>query len=212
MYDEWKPIYTALVADIMDQMGHRNQSMDRDVRPIHPDNWFAGPAVTLDAVPCIESKPDPYAKIFVAYERMSPGDVVVIATNGELVSGIWGELLSTAARARGVEAVVTDGLVRDVRKMAEMGFGCFCKGFSPLDCAGRCLADRVGEPIICGGVRVHPRDFVVADYDGVVVVPAAIRDEVLRRAQEKLAGENVVRQELEEGRSIREVFDQYHIL
>ena len=212
MYEEWKPIYTALAADIMDQLGHRDQAMEHTIRPARADTWFAGPAVTLDAYQRDEPIPDPYGKIFEAYNLMKPGEVVVMATNGEVRSGLWGELLATAAQVCGVNAVVTDGLVRDVRAMNEMGFDCFCKGYSPLDSAGRCYPTEVNVPVHCGGVQVHPGDLVLADYEGVVIIPAAIQDEVLRQAQEKLAGENIVRDELAAGHSPREVFDKYGIL
>ena len=212
MRDEWKPIYTALAADIMDQMGHREQAMESAIRPSREDTWFAGSAVTLNAVANSDPVDDPYGKIFEAYDLMSPGDVVVIATNGEYRSGLWGELLSTAAACRGVSSVVTDGLVRDIRQMNDMGFACFCRGYSPLDSAGRVLPDAVNTPVTCGGVRVEPGDLILADYEGVVVVPAAICDEVLRRALEKLAGENTVRDELAAGHSPRDVFDRYGIL
>ena len=74
------------------------------------------------------------------------------------------------------------------------------------------MPESVNEPILCGGVQIHPGDFVLADYDGVAVIPAAIKDEVFRKAQEKLEGENTVRDELAAGRSPREVFDEYGIL
>ena len=103
-------------------------------------------------------------------------------------------------------------LVRDVRQMNAMGYHCFCKGYSPLDSAGRILAKTINQPITCGGVQVHPGDFILADYDGVAVIPAAIKGEVHKKAMEKLAGENVVRDELAAGQSPREVFDRYGIL
>ena len=96
--------------------------------------------------------------------------------------------------------------------MNEMGFNCFSKGYSPLDSAGRIVPESVNEPILCGGVQVHPGDFVLADVDGVAVIPASIKDEVFKKAQEKLEGENTVRDEFTAGRSPREVFDQYGIL
>ncbi|MBM3278287.1 MAG: RraA family protein [Candidatus Handelsmanbacteria bacterium] len=212
MHEEWKPVYTALVCDIMDQLGHRDQAMIPQVRPTRHDTWFAGPALTLDAHATSENLPDPYGQIFAAYDQMKGGEVVVLATNGELRSGIWGELLSTAAAARGVKSVVTDGLVRDIRQMDQMGFGCCCRGFSPLDSAGRCVARAVNVPVNCGGVLVHPGDFVLVDFDGVAVIPAAIRDEVFRKSMEKLEGENTVRDELAAGHSPRAVFDKYGIL
>ena len=102
MYDEWKPIYSALVTDIMDQLGYRDQAMTSDIRPSRPDAFIAGPALTIDAYADTSPDPDPYGQIFAAYDQASPGDVFVIATNGEERSGLWGELLSTAAQARGV--------------------------------------------------------------------------------------------------------------
>ena len=212
MYELWRPIYTALAADVMDALGYREQALDHGVRPAHPASSFAGPAVTLDAHRHEEPHDDPYGLIFEAYDRVRPGDVILVATNGEVRSGLWGELLSTAAAARGVNAVVTDGLVRDIRQMNDMGFHCFCRGFSPLDSAGRILPTGVQVPVTCGGVRVEPGDFVLADYEGVVIIPAAIRDEVRTRCLEKLEGENRVRDELASGRSPREVFDEYGIL
>lgn len=212
MYEEWKPIYTALVCDIMDELGYRDQALEHTIRPTREDTWFAGPAVTLDAYARSEPVADPYKHIFAAYDQVSSGDVFVVATNGEQRAGLWGELLATAASVRGVNAVVTDGLVRDVRQMNEMNFGCFCRGFSPLDSAGRCYPTSVNEPITCGGVLVQPGDFILADIDGVAVIPAPIRQDVFSKATEKLAGENIVRDELAAGRSPRAVFDQYGIL
>ena len=212
MYDEWREIHTAVAADILDSLGHRHQAMEHTVQPSRPECAFAGPAVTLDAYADESAHDDPYGKIFEAYELVRPGDVIVVATNGEHRSGLWGELLSTAAAARGVHAVVTDGLVRDIRQMHDMGFHCFCRGYSPLDTAGRCVPRSVQVPIECGGIRVEPGDFVLADYEGVVVIPADLLEQVRAKCLEKLAGENTVRDELAAGRSPREVFDEYGIL
>ena len=212
MYEEWKPIYTALAADVMDSLGRRNQILEHQVRPATAATWFAGPAVTLDGYESQETSDDPYGMIFSAYDDMNQGDVVVIATNGELKSGLWGELLATAAQVRGAVGVVTDGLVRDVRQMNEMGFGCFSRGPSPLDSAGRCFVTEHGVPITCGGVQIRPGDLILGDHDGVAVIPAAVIDEVYRLSREKLEGENTVRDELTAGASPRAVFDKYGIL
>ncbi len=212
MHEEWKPIYSALVTDIMDALGHREQAMTPDIRPCSADAHIAGPALTLDAYPNTDPHPDPYGQIFAAYDETKAGDVFVVATNGEQRAGLWGELLSTAAQAQGVNSIVTDGVARDVRQMNEMNFNCFCTGFSPLDSAGRIITKKINEPIVCGGVQVHPGDFILADFDGVAVIPAAIKDEVLKLSMEKLEGENTVRDELAAGASPREVFDKYGIL
>ncbi len=212
MHEEWKPIYSALACDIMDQLGYRNQAMAYDIRPGQPESSIRGTAVTIDAYASHQPHPDPYGQIFSAYDLAGEGDVFVIATNGECKSGLWGELLSTAAQARDVNSVVTDGLVRDIRQMNTMNFNCFSKGFSPLDSAGRIVPESVNETIMCGGVQVNPGDFILGDFDGVAVIPAKIKDEVFKLSTEKLKGENVVRDELVKGKSPREVFDEYGIL
>ena len=212
MHEEWKPVYTALVCDIMDQLGYRDQAMTYDIRPSHAECWIAGSALTLDAYANHEPHPDPYGQIFAAYDIASAGDVFVVATNGECKSGLWGELLSTAAQARKVNSVVTDGLVRDIRQMNQMNFNCFSRGYSPLDSAGRIIPESINQPIRCGGVHIKSGDFVLADFDGVAIIPANIKDEVFELAMEKLEGENTVRDALASGRSPREVFDEYGIL
>ena len=212
MHEEWKPIYTALAADVMDGLGLRNQILEHTIRPATTTTWFAGPAVTLNGFESHEPSSDPYGMIFAAYDDMKEGDVVVIATNGELKSGLWGELLATAAHARGAIGVVTDGLVRDVRQLNEMAFGCFSRGPSPLDSAGRCLVTEHSVPITCGGVEIQPGDLILGDCDGVAVIPADLVGEVYRMSVEKLEGENTVRDELAAGASPRAVFDKYGIL
>ena len=212
MYEKWKPIYTALACDVMDQMGYRHQAMEHHIRPSQPDSWLAGPATTLDVWADPTPSDDPYGMVFEAYNQVEKGNVIVIATNGEHQSGMWGELLSTAAQAQGVNAVVTDGLVRDIRLMDQMNFSCFCRGYTPLDSAGRSLAKAVNTPVQCGGITVQPGDFVLADFEGVAVIPADIVEAVYQKSMEKLEGENTVRQELADGHSPREVFDKYGIL
>ena len=212
MYNEWQPIYTALAADILDSMGYREQTLEHTVRPSPASAGFVGPALTLDAFENTDPHPDPYQKIFAAYDVMKRGDVVVVATNGELRSGLWGELLATAAMARGVEAVVTDGLVRDVRLMDDMRFHCYSRGYSPLDSAGRIVVKDIQVPIYCAGVHIAPGDFMLADYEGIVVIPASIIDLVHSKCMDKLAGENTVRDALATGRTPREVFDEFGIL
>ena len=83
MYEEWKPVFTALACDVMDKMGYREQAMDSGVRPAQEGQQVAGRALTLDAHATTEDDEDPYGQIFEAYDHMQPGDVVVIATNGE---------------------------------------------------------------------------------------------------------------------------------
>jgi regulator of RNase E activity RraA len=125
---------------------------------------------------------------------------------------LWGELLSTAARAHGAVGVVLDGLTRDAAKIMDLDFSVFAAGFSPLDSKGRLETVSHGQPIRIGDCVVRPGDLVFGDVDGVVVVPQELADEALKRALEKVSGENRVREELARGRSARDVFAEYGIL
>lgn len=153
----------------------------------------------------------PYRRLLASFPRMAPGDVVVIAGE-ESWSGQWGELLSIAARARGVAGVVCEGLVRDVDQICDMGFPVFARGASPLDSAGRQEVETSGEPVEIGGVDIGPGDFVIGDSMGVVVIPGELAEKVVVAAEEKRDGESTVRRELERGDPIEEVFDRHGIL
>src|SRR5262249_29659291 len=125
---------------------------------------------------------------------------------------LWGELLSTASRARGAVGAVIEGLTRDANRILAMDFPVFATGFSPLDSKGRLDGISHGQPIRIGDCVIHLGDWVVADIDGVVIVPAGLAEQAFAKALEKISGENRVRAELAKGRSARDVFDQYGIL
>lgn len=205
-------LHTALVSDVLDALGHRVGVLDFRIRALTSPRPLVGRAFTLESAPIDEPEEVPYEQLLAAFRHLSPGDVVVLATNGELTSGIWGELLATAARARGATGAVTDGLTRDVVQLEEMGFPVFARGPSPVDSAGRQAVHAFGEAVLCGGVEVRPGDLVLGDAMGVVVLPAALADEAVRRAEEKASGENVVRGELESGHDPAEVFARHGIL
>jgi regulator of RNase E activity RraA len=205
-------LFSAVLADVLDGLGHRGCALPVDIRPLKPDWKLFGRAVTLSAV-AVRKVPDkPYAVELACIDSLKPGDVLIATTNGERKSALWGELLSTSARAHGALGAVIDGLTRDTGKILAMDFPVFASGFSPLDSKGRVDAIHFNEPIYIAHCRVRPGDCVFGDIDGVVVVPAELADQAFSRALEKVSGENRVREELAKGRSAREVFDEYGIL
>jgi regulator of RNase E activity RraA len=203
---------TAVLADVLDGLGQRRCAMPAAVRPLRPGDRLLGRAATLSAVPVAAESARPYAVELECIDALRPGDVLVATTNGDRSSALWGELLSTAARARGAVGAVIDGLTRDAAKILDMDFPVFAAGFSPLDSRGRLDGIAHGQPIRCGDCVVCPGDWVVGDIDGVVVVPAALAERALALALEKVRGENCVREELRQGRSVREVFAEHGIL
>ncbi|MDG0812669.1 RraA family protein [Cohnella rhizosphaerae] len=127
-------------------------------------------------------------------------------------TGCGGELLSTASKMRGARGAIVDGLIRDTKKILELGFPVFATGTKPVDSQGRGLVIEYDIPVKCGGVLVHPGDVIFGDRDGIVVIPAALAEEAFRRALDKATRENHTRDELLQGRTLRQVYDKYGVL
>jgi 4-hydroxy-4-methyl-2-oxoglutarate aldolase len=202
----------AVVADCLDRLGLRDQVMHPRLRPLAPTHRFAGRAhtaevVTVDRVP--EDRAEHYRGEIQAVDTLQPVDVLIAST---CQGSFWGELLSTAAQYRGARGIVGDAYTRDVQQILDLGFPGFFAGIHAADSLGRIDVASVGTPVTCGDVLVHEGDYVLADYDGVVVVPSARIIELLERAEEKAARETDVRGALAGGDTVREVFDRFGIL
>jgi 4-hydroxy-4-methyl-2-oxoglutarate aldolase len=207
-----RQLYTAVISDSLDELGYRDQAMSHSIRPLFPEVCLAGWARTVVCVDVEDIPDDPYAVEIEAVDSLLTGEVAVISTGGSVRNAPWGELLSTAAMARGARGAVVDGLVRDVRKIEKLGFSVFATGIKPVDSKGRGLVVNYNVPITCGGVNVLPGDLIVGDYDGVVVVPAVLVSEVLERAVRKVSSENHSREELLRGAFLRDVYEKYGVL
>lgn len=208
-------VYTAVLSDVMDDMGYANQALRPFVRPLNDALSFVGRARTGLYAPsyhALEGE-NPYEIEIRLLDDLKPGDVPVIACDGPTDRmAPWGELLTTAAMARGAVGCVTDGLVRDIRHIRAAGFPVFHGGIGPLDSKGRCRMIEMDRPIECAGVRVLTGDTIVGDADGVVVVPQAIASEVFARAIDKISRENCTRDELRAGALLSEVYEKYGVL
>ena len=207
-------LYVAVVSDVLDSLGHTNQAMAADIRPLDDSLVLAGYARTglYQDIYHVTQGENPYELEIALIDDLSADNVPVFACGASGRIAPWGELLSTASRARGAAGCVTDGLTRDIRAIREMRFPVFHGGIGPLDSKGRGKASQIDVPIECGGVRIEPGDLVFGDADGVVVIPAALEQQVLASAFEKVSGENKTRQDLANGVKLREVFERYGVL
>jgi len=205
-------LYAAVLCDALDQVGLRDQAMRADIRPVYPEAVVVGRALTVLSVDMYEEVEDPYEKEIESVDLLKPGDVLVASTGRSSRTCFWGELLSTAARARGAYGAVIDGYTRDVRRIVEMGFPVFATGMKPVDSNGRGLVMDYNCSVNCGDVVVHPGDIVFGDIDGIVVIPKEAEREVIERAAEKVTGENTTRDELREGAYLRDVYAKYGVL
>jgi regulator of RNase E activity RraA len=208
-------IYSAVLSDVLDGMGRCHQAMRPFVRPVDDSLVMMGRARTgLYAVTYSHKDGDnPYELEMDLVDGLTPGDVAVLGCNGPTERlAPWGELLSTASRMRGAHGCVTDGLVRDLRRIKEMRFPVFHGGIAPLDSKGRGRMIEIDTEILCAGVRVRSGDIVFGDIDGVIVIPQEIEAEVLDQAVRKVTSENDSRRELLEGRLLHEVYEKYGVL
>jgi 4-hydroxy-4-methyl-2-oxoglutarate aldolase len=205
-------LYSAVVADALDRLGIRANAMAPRIRPLYPTAKLAGFAATAQ---CVEADSPParredwYKGELEAVDALAPGDVMVVST---CRGCYWGELLATASRYRGARGIVLDAYTRDTVALIEMEFPTFVAGISPQDSLGRIEVDTVGVPIECGGITVHPGDLVLGDHDGVVVVQSAAAEEVLTLAEQKVTGEDLVREKLAEGMPVSEAFRTYGVI
>ena len=206
-------LYAAVISDVLDAAGHRDRALDARVTHSCGPEVLVGRAATMLAGEEVEVEGEPYKLQVEAIDSLGPGDVVVATTGGSEAAAFWGELFSTAAAARGARGLVLDGLVRDRRKIDELGgFPVFATGARPVDSMGRLTVRAHGVPVRCGGVVVRPGDLVFAEPDGVVVVPAEIEEGIISAALEKVEREDTVRDELRGGGTLAQAWKRHGVL
>jgi regulator of RNase E activity RraA len=205
-------LYSGVLSDILDEMGLRRQVMSGDIRPVYPEAVVAGRAATALSADVYDPEEDTLDAEIEAVDALKKGEVLLATTNGSTRAALWGELLSTASRAREARGAIIDGLTRDVRQIVEMRFPVFASGIRPISFKGRCRIIDHGCRIECGGVLVNPGDLVFGDVDGVVVIPSSVAEEAVSRALDVVEKENLTREELRRGAFLKDVYEKYGAL
>ena len=205
-------LFTAVVCDALDTLGLRNQSPRVPLTPLTSQELLVGRCKTTLWADMFHPDPQPYELELQAVDACQPDHVLIAAAGGSMRSGIWGELLTTAARNRGCIGAVVDGAVRDVAKIRALGFSLFARGTCNYDSLHRQRVIDVDVPVDIGGVTVHPQDLILADGDGIVVVPQDVEREVIAKACHKVGAENQVRTAIEGGMSAQAAYRKYGVL
>jgi 4-hydroxy-4-methyl-2-oxoglutarate aldolase len=204
---------SAMLSDSLDAAGLRSQVLERRLAPLAPGSRAFGRAWTVRFEPSTaDDSADPYGEAIDYISAIQPGEIAVIGTGQSNESAFWGELFSAAAIGAGAVGVVTDGNLRDTEKIIGLGFPAFSLSRRPIDYRARMRVTETGGSVRLCGVDVAAGDLVLADDDGVVVVPRAHEDEVLRLARARAAAESTVLRELLAGETLRAVWDRHGIL
>jgi regulator of RNase E activity RraA len=213
-------LYSAVIGDILDQMGHTRRFLPAAIQPLRPDMTVCGRAMPVLQADDVggegpgrgnESLNRPFGMMLRALDDLKPDEVYICAAHSPNYA-LWGELMSTCAVNRGAVGAVLHGYSRDTRGILNLNFPCFSLGRYAQDqrARGKILDFRCRVEI--GGVPIHPGDIVFGDLDGVVIVPKEIEGEVLTRAWEKAHGEKRVFEAIQGGMGAQEAWDTFGIL
>lgn len=205
-------LYVAVVCDALDATGLSNQSPRKQFHQLTVKETLVGRCKTTLWADMVHLDPQPYQLELQAVDECQPDDILIAAAGGSMRSGIWGELLATAAKMTGCEGVIIDGTVRDVKKMRSMGFCVYALGTCAYDSLNRQRVIDCNIPVEIDGVVFNPGDLVFADEDGVVVVPQSVEERVIRSAWEKVHAENTTRDAIRGGMSATAAYKKYGIL
>ena len=206
-------LYVPIVCDVLDVLGHRNCSMHQRLRPLDSNNCtIVGRARTLRWMETDYIEDDAYTLEIEAVDSLRKDDVVVHSTDFACTNAPWGELMSTIAKRNGAVGSICDSMIRDCRKIVNMGFPLFYAGIRPVDSLGRGKVMAYDVPVRCGDVVVNPGDLIFTDFDGIVVVPRDIEDKVLELAYLKVFKEDQSRTDLLNGDSLKTVYNRYGVL
>jgi 4-hydroxy-4-methyl-2-oxoglutarate aldolase len=205
-------LYSAVVCDALDALGYRHQSPRVPLLPLTSSSLLVGRCKTTLWVDMAHDDPRPYELELKAVDSCRADDVLIAAAAGSMRSGIWGELLTTAARNRGCVGAVIDGAARDVSKIRRMSFPLFARGACVYDSQDRQRVVDLDVAVEINDVRFSPGDLLFADEDGVVVVPQEVEEAAIRAAWEKVHAENITRDAIRGGMKAADAYAKYGVL
>jgi regulator of RNase E activity RraA len=206
-------LYSAVVCDALDALGYTRQSPRVQLRRTSGGTRIlVGRCKTTLWADMAHVDPRPYELELIAVDSCKSDDVLIAAAGGSMRSGIWGELLSTAARNAGCVGAIVDGAVRDTAKMNGMNFDTFARGACIYDSQNRQRVVDLDVTVEIDGVLFEPGALVFADDDGVVVIPRKVEAETIQRAWDKVHAENVTRDAIKNGMKATEAWKKYGVL
>src|SRR5262245_6746864 len=213
-------LFTAVVGDVLDQMGFRRQFLPAAIQPLKPDMKIAGRAMpVLEADIFDDGRPSsggplarkPFGLMLEALDDLKPGEIY-LATGGSLRYAMWGELMSTRAMHLQAAGVVLDGYTRDANQIVALGFAVFSRGVYAQDQGPRGKVIDFRSAVEIEGVHVEPGALMFGDREGVLVIPREAEAEAVRRSLEKSSTESKIGEAIRAGMSAMEAFEKFGVM
>lgn len=209
--DRLQNCYTGAVYDVMKAMGAADAILPRDIRPTDDALTLAGPVWTCSGRSDTSASEDETLMAWTGLLSQAPaGSVVVCQPNDDSLAHM-GELSAEVLKLRGIRGYVVDGGCRDVDFIRRLEWPVFCRYYTPADVVARWVADGLGEPIEIGGVAIKTGDYILADVDGVVVIPETIAEEVVAKTEEIINTESDLRKDILQGMDPQAAYKKYRI-
>lgn len=204
-------LFTPVIGDILDREGYWHQFLPQPIKPLSSPLRLVGRAMPVCIADVTGPQAQPFGRLTEALDSIQPGEIY-LATGGSMDCAAWGEIMTATARARGGTGAVLDGFHRDTPRVLEQNWPVFSRGSFAQDAGVRSSVIDFRCAVEIGGVHIEPGDLIFGDIDGVLVIPRTIEQRVIALAIEKVAGEKVVRKEIESGSTSTAVFERYGIL
>jgi 4-hydroxy-4-methyl-2-oxoglutarate aldolase len=205
----FRALYTGAVSDVLDELGHRNQVLPSSIAALRPGMKLAGPAFTVKGRSNPEVDYEASLRGILTMLGAVPEGHIAVYETGDDVAAHLGELSVAALRARGCAGVLLDGGVRDVDLILDQQLPVYCRYATPADGPGRWEVTQWGATVRIGGVDVHTGDYLFADADGALVIPADVVPKVLEQAEHVAHTENLVRDAVIDGLSPLAAYEQF---
>jgi 4-hydroxy-4-methyl-2-oxoglutarate aldolase len=202
-------VYTGAITDVLDHHGRLNQTLPPELSPLRPGMALAGPAWPIEGRPRARIDYDTSIRKILEMLGAVPAHHVAVYQCNDRSAAHLGELSVTSLQTRHCAGAVIDGGCRDVAYILERGFPVFSRYTTPQDCVPRWEMTGYEVSITMGGVHISPGDYVVADRDGIVVVPADIRDQVLAESEALVTTESDVRTAVINGALPLEAYERF---
>ena len=209
--DRLQDCYTGAVYDVMKGMGVSDSILPSDIRPTDDSLTLAGQIWTCSGRIDESASADETLMAWTGLLSEAPGGSVVVCQPNDGSLAHMGELSAETLKLRAIRGYVVDGGCRDVDFIRRLEWPVFCRYYTPADVVGRWLAEGLGEPIEIGGVSINTGDYLLADIDGVVVIPEKIGEEVVAKTEEIINAESALRRDILQGMDPQQAYKKYRL-